>query len=772
MAWLYAACRMPHHKEREDECLVGTNRGEIFHITPSREAIELSSGDSDTSAILGLRSFHLDRRSFIAAAYRNGTVKVFEFFPGNKGNIILRKSMQVDAYAVNRLFVFFEDSNYDRFPLIVVGTDSGICYGIRMMFDDDKTGDIHFVFEWSYQCEGAVRAIKPFSLKKGQNYILVSSLDGNIHVLERNGISVNTIPFNLPQTHVYIPEFQRSESDSYVGGYIITFDNRFKKIRFVLKKKIIKEINRCFSGEQKGYEEFAGIGDDVQLLKFKSIDINENYFKVRYYLKSENFNSSERILEEMEALFASGKFEENIHALRALLRRLFFEYFTGLLDDDEKYRKVKILFFRTVEQWDYKGSKNNDKAQLYWIRYMLRGCEKSGNPVQIFNDWFQVSKEVAIKYNIPEADSVNIVKHFISHPNPFFRNKTLQYIRRNITAPEDKKGDEEKTEWEPGLVDTLSGAVIEVLQRYRTGKTAGPLWFELEAVRFLSWLVVNYKNTGFCPSKLCYNVWKNGISPSFFSWLADFILIYQGEVENKGVISTMFRAAGQLDTELKRDNPRTKDILPKLTAFCSEICERKEKAVEQQKENSRECELRGEFIIFFHSIANFLKFQKIDDFSDIAILEKIQIDNKPEYFNAGPQVLNEFYDLSQDMKGYYQEKYDDIYTLNTLKYETFSKIKKTLMQIGENIDSLKDKILWLEYKFYSSILKQWNGIIKEEIDNNVILDFANAIKEYNDRCTADHVAMDIVLIFKNIFTRLNIMAECDRSFLSNSLFIH
>lgn len=767
-----SACRMPHHKNKGDECLVGTNRGTILHISPSGKALELYRDSADTYAILDLRSYQTNNRFFFAAGYWNGIVKVFEFFPGrSKDQIALLERIPVDANAVNRLYVFFDKANIQS-PLIVAGTDSGRCYGIRMRFDKNEKDHIHFVYEWCYRCVKAVKGIHPFSLSEDQYYILIASMDNNLHILKRNGISVNTIHLELPLTQVYIPGLNTESKPGNIDGYITTSDNRFHKTRFYLKEEIMNKINDCFSGNRKGYEEFRKINKEITLLKFKSIGINEDHFKIRYYLKSENFNSPGSILDEIEVLFesGSGKFKEKTHALKALIQKLFSSYFSELLDDKKSYERTKRLFKQTIYQWDYEGSENNSKAQLYWIRSMFKGCRDSGNPVLMFNRWFKVSEEVAIESGIREADPSFIIRHFIIHPRPFFRTKALQYIHKYITSPIDKIQGLEKTKWESGLVEALSGAVIKVLKMSRTRDNEAPLWFELEAVRFLTWMVVNYKTTGLCPAKLCINLWENEISPSFFSRLADAILIYREGVKERESFASMFQAAGRLLRQLERENPRIDEIFTGLTEFCLNNCEISSGSQDQNKENSIRDELCREFLTFFQSISKLLSYKKIDNFKDTSKLEKLPSAKESKHFKSSIRLLNEFHDLSQHIKKYYNEKHEDIYTLGKLSYETFYKIKNSINKIDRAIEQLKQKKkakqgLWLETELYSFVLNQWGNFIKDEVDNDLILDFARAIKENNAQCIGDNTSMDIPLIFKNIFTRLNIMAECDESYL-------
>jgi signal transduction histidine kinase len=769
-----AVCRMPHHKDKEDEYLIGTNRGEILHMLPSEKALELYRDTADTYAIMDLRSFQANNRFFFAAAYWNGIVKVFEFFPGNiKNQTELLHRIPVDANSVNRLYVFSDIGEYTLSPLVVAGTDSGRCYGIRMRFNRSEKDSIHFVYEWCYRCVEAVKGIHPFSLTKDRHYIQIASMDNHLHILKRNGISVNTIHLKVPLIQVYTPLLNTKSEIRNIVGYLMTSDNKFQKTQFYIKKDIMKRINKCFSGERKGYEEFGKKDKEITLLKFKSIGINEDHFKIRYYLMSEKIRFPVSILDEIEALFesGSGKIVEKTHALKALIQRLFCSCFNELLGDPKKYERTKRLFKRTIDQWEYEGSKNNIKAQLYWIRSMLKGCRDSGNPVLMFNNWFNVSKEVAIRYKMREVDSTNIVQHFIIHPIPFFRVKALHYIHRYITSQMDRVKEQEKTEWEPGLVVALSESVIKVLKMSWTKDDEAPLWFELEAVRFLTWMGVNYKSTGLCPAKLCYDLWKDEISPSFFSRFSDAMLIYPREVRKREIIASMFQAAGRLLKELERDKPQVDDIFPGLTEFCLKNCacfgEKN-----QKKDHTMLEELRQEFITFFQSISKLLLYKKIDNFSDISKLEKLPIDKKPKYFKSSIKVLNEFYDLSQYIQQYYYEKHKDIYeyTLNALKYETFYNIKYTINRIERTIKHLtqekKEKqSLWLERKLYAFVLNQWENFIKDEVDNYLILDFANAIRVYNERCIDEHEFIDMPLIFRNIFTRLNVMAECDESYL-------
>ncbi len=766
-----SVCRMPQHEEKENECLVGTNKGVILHIMPTGSADVLYRDIDDSYTILDLRSFQAGSRFFFAAAYWNGIVKVFEYFPDSeKDQSKLLYRIPVDNNAVNRLYVFCDREPYSQSPLVVAGTESGRCCGIRLRFDQSEMDNITYVYEWCYRCKKAVKSIHPLNLPYDRYYILIASMDNHLHVLERNGISINTIHLEFPLLQFYIPKLNTGSNFDNIAGYITTPNNKFQKINFHFKKDIMKEIDDCFSGNRNGYEELGKKDKEIPLLKFKSIGINEDHFKIRYYLRSEHFNSPGLILDEIEALFESGdcKFEEKNPALKALIQRLFCKYFDKLLNDEENYIRTKKFFKRTIDQWDYEGSKNNLKAQLYWIRSMLKGCKDSKKPVDTFNHWFKVSQETAVKSGMQEVDAAYIVQHFMIHPIPFFRVKALQYIHRYITSQMDSLKEEEKTNWEPGLVNALSGSVLKVLKMSRMSDNEAPLWFELETGRFLTWVVVNYKYTGLCPAKLCWDLWQNEISSLFFSRISQDIMIYPGEVKGRKIISNMFQAAGNLIRVLDKENPQSEDVFHELNKFCCDHC----KVFFEQEDQKSKCimpDLRSEFIIFFNSTSNFLLYQEVDDFKDTKKLEKITVYKESSFFKSIPQVLNSFYDLSRYIKDYYQKKFEDMYIdpLGKLKYETFYNIRKSINRLEETIRNLKTKKqgLELEQKLYLYVLNQWKNFIKHEVDDELILDFANAIKEYNQYCIDEHKLMDMPLIFRNIFTRLNIMAECDESYL-------
>jgi signal transduction histidine kinase len=762
-----SVCQMPQHEEKEDECLVGTNKGVILHIMPTGNAAVLYHDIDDTYDILDLRSFQAGSRFFFAAGYWNGIVKVFEYFPGReKDQIELLYKIPVDNNAVNRLYVFYDRTPYSQSPLVVAGTESGRCCGIHLRFDRSEKDNIPYVYEWCYRCKKAVKSIHPLNLPDDRYYILVASMDNHLHALERNGISINTIHLEFPFIQFYIQKLNTGSNPGNIAGYITTPNNKFQKIHFYFKKDIMKEIDDCFSGNRNGYEELGNKDKESLLLKFKSIGINEDHFKIRYYLRSEHFNSPGYILDEIEELFESGdcKFEEKNPALKALIQRLFCKCFDKLLKDEENFKRTKIFFKRTIDQWDYEGSKNNLKAQLYWIRSMLKGCKDSGKPVDTFNRWFKKSQETAVKSEMKEVDPAYIVQHFVIHPIPFFRVKALQYIHRYITSPMDSLKEEEKTNWEPGLVNALSGSVLKVLKMSRMSDNEAPLWFELETGRFLTWMVVNYKYTGLCPAKLCWDLWQNEISSLFFSSISQAIMIYPGEVKGREIISNMFQAAGNLDKE----NPQSGDVFHELNKFCDDHY-KVFFAKEDQKSKCIMPDLRREFITFFTSTYNFLLYQKVDDFRDTNRLEEITTCKESSFFKSIPQVLNSFYDLSRYIKDYYHEKFEDIYTypLGKLKYETFYNIRKSINRLEETILNLKTKKqgLELEQKLYLDVLNQWKNFIKHEVDDELILDFANAIKVYNESCIDEHKLMDMPFIFRNIFTRLNIMAECDESYL-------
>ncbi|MGE5340602.1 MAG: sensor histidine kinase [Candidatus Omnitrophota bacterium] len=766
-----AVCRMPQHQEQEDEYLIGTNHGEIFHVL-SGKAHDLHLNLPNPSSILDIRSFRWNSRLFIAAAFWNGSIKIFEYFPERKDNKIeLKASIQVDTYAVNRMFVFFEkDANYIKWPLILAGTDSGRCYGIRMRMDEfNEGGQIHLSFEWSYRCKEAIKGIHPFSLKEEWKYFLISSLDGYIHILERNGISIGVIPFKYPLSNIYFPAVNLSieNKKDFLNGFVTTSANTLKYIRFFIKEKIMTKIDRCFRGEQDVFEAFKRQDNEILLLKFKSIDLNENFFRTRYYLKSTDFNSAERILEELELILDSGESEDKNYAIKALVNRLFTQYFEDLLQNSELNKKAMELFFKTRIQWGHEGSKSNTKAQLYWMRYMLKGCKVSENPVETFNRWFQKNSETERQYNVRDAGSNDLLRSFIIHPILFLRVKTLQYIHRFITDPEAGK-EGQKSKWNSNLVNSLVNAIIEVLNRHPV-KTDDVLpWFDLEAVRLLIWMVANYKTTQLCPAKLCYELWKNDISPSFFNRLADAVFFHPMDSKEIKGIETMFRKAGQLVTEFKSGNPHINDIPLSLITCCKQFCENHTRA--QEKESEYRCTkvFGGEFSTFFQTVSILLKFKTIKNFSDTSEFTKIVNKKNQEYFKSGP-VLDLFIKLCENIKKYYHEKHNDIVmdTFNQLKYSTFFEIKNTIRQIQKGISALKAKneSLWIEIELCSFLLKQWNNIITEEMDNNVILDFAQAIKTYNEQFINENKLMDMPIIFRNIFTRLNIMAECDESYL-------
>ncbi len=260
---------------------------------------------------------------------------------------------------------------------------------------------IDLSFEWCYRCEGdkAIKGIHPVSLDE-DHYILLSSMDNNLHILKRNGISVNTIHLKSPLNQIYIPRQDQQKKANYINAFVTTFNNKFQKIRLFQREELKNEINQCFDGKRRGYETFKDGDSQILLHKFRSIDIFEKYFKIRYYLKSDKFDSPTKILAEIDSVFKYNEFEDRNHAITSLLHRLFFDYVDLLLNDKERFLKVKQLFIRTRELQGHKASKAYLKTQIYWIRSLFKGCENSGNPVKTLNTWFNVSRETAMPHKL------------------------------------------------------------------------------------------------------------------------------------------------------------------------------------------------------------------------------------------------------------------------------------------------------------------------------------------------------------------------------------
>jgi signal transduction histidine kinase len=761
-------CQMPwQDEERGDDCLIGTNQGDIFYIT-SRGKLEIHFEEKiDHFSVTDMRSFEMKGRYFMATACWNGIVKIFECFrgenTGDQNHMIYKFNIQVDVHAVNRLHVFFKgESNFQEYPLIIAGTDSGKCYGIRLRFDKKNPEEIHHVFEWCYRCTDAIKSIHPFSLGENENYILVSAMDDHLHILQRNGISINTTELDDPLVFVYIPRGQyiANKEPEFDDGYATTVDNQLKKIRFFIKEKIMRDINECFEGKDDIYKKFQNFDREELLLKFRTIDIAVPHFINRYYLKSNVFKPIERIINEIDGILTRGNFSKESFALSALLHRLFYEHLETILNlkDPYTFEQVRGLFTRTCAHWDYEGSYNNDRAQLHWIRSLLKGLAKSKKPIDKINQWYEIGTEKGVR----GPDSKEILQHFIMHPNPFLRVKSLQYLHRFIIRPE---GARDKTDFNSGIVEALIESIIKVLKMHCTeASEGGPHWFELEAVRFFIWIVVNYKHTSTCPSKLCYRLWRKDIPPSFFIRLSDAVLIYNEAVERRDDIAEMFWSAGKLAKELKRDKPQFNGLFSSFTRFCGECCENKYNPDAEVIPSSCGNDFNFEFLNFFKSISLLLEFDKIDKFKNINLLKNISTITSSTYFKT-TEVFGLFEELAGNIKKYYMQKYEDIYSLGTLKYTTFYDIITSLQTIKEIVGEPDENSLWVETKLYSTVLDRWENMLKEERDNNVILDFAQAIRVYNDLYNEDDTTMDMPLIFKNIFTRLNIMAECDYSYL-------
>ncbi|MCU0288818.1 MAG: HAMP domain-containing histidine kinase, partial [Acidobacteria bacterium] len=428
----------------------------------------------------------------------------------------------------------------------------------------------------------------------------------------------------------------------------------------------------------------------------------------------------------------------------------------------EKYTALKKLFLKTRDQWGYPGSRENTRAQLYWIRSMLKWCCQSENktPIERLNQWFVTGKKVANGSGILELDSIQILQHFIIHPVPFLRVKTIQYFQKFIFSLKKEKGPIEKLIFDDELVKTMSNSVISVLKMYRTEPGEGsPSWFEMEAVRFFAWMILNYRYTGLCPARLCYDIWESNISSTFPFRLADFIQICPKGLEDKIEISKMLHAAGQLMQKMKRENSQVIEILPELMRFCQSC---RNHTLEEEK-----CPCKNnfghEFAQFFTAIEKLLSLTKIEHFKNTPNFNEV-LGLTLNYFK-GKGIIEAFARLSRYLSQYYHEKSQDIYYLNVIKFPTFYQVKKSLENIRDMIDKSQKKTSWLENALYNRIWIQWHNILKNELDNGLILDFANAIQYYKDTQLIDNESIDMELIFKNIFTRLNMMAECDRSYL-------
>ena len=764
-----SVCQMPWHEEKDDECYIGDNQGDIFYLNPIVPCIQkVTDCSSNSAAIFDLRSFIASDRFFISAASKDGKIRVYECFKKNPTKIVFIKDIPVDTNAVSRLFVLYrEDGILMKYPLMIAGTDSGKCFGIRLdIGPSQKPGDFKSIYEWCYVCEKAVKGIHPFSLGSGWNYIMISSMDSHLHILEWDGICANTIQMTSPLYQVYVDctsnETIENSEYPYRDAYATTMDNKLLKIRFIIRKKLMAEINECFSGKRPGYEIFKKEEQEVLLLKFKTIDIKEPHFRTRYYLKSDAYNSPDQLLYEIEQILDRGDTEKDSEALVVMINHLFADFFTEILAKKELYKKLKILFIRTRDQWGYPGLKANTRAQLYWIRSMIKGCYKSKNksPIENLNDWFSTSAMVAEESNILETTSRGLLQHFITHSVPFIRVKTLQYFWRFVFNPRKKENASENTPLGQELLKALTQSVFNVLKMYQLEAGEGsPSWFEMESIRFFTWLVLNYKYTRFCPARLCYEVWQNNIPSIFLFRISEAIRISTEKNEKKSEIAEMLQAAGKLMDELKHETPKVTDILPKLVRFCMNCENHPAPCVDCSDKGNHE----REFTQFFQSIETLLALSTIDDFKNTFNLNEIKI-LTGEFFK-GMKIINYFIELRKDIYQYYQESYQDIFALNSLNYTTFHKIRKSLVDIRNIIDVTRPTSSWLEIALYGLVWGQWNDMLKNELDNEIILDFAKAIQNYEDNQLIYNEPLNMELIFKNIFTRLNMMAECDTSFL-------
>lgn len=757
-----AVCMLPQGKNREDKCLVGTNRGRIFYIEECSQPLEVFSDSSSGSEILYLRSFCYGEQNFIAAGYWNGSLKVFEL-TGEYGNVILDfiDSLQLDAYAVKKIYAFpdnRENSKSMSFPLIVAGTGSGKCYGLRLCPGNEEKSKFRLIHEWCYECGGEVKKIHPFSAYidgKMRNFLLVTSQDKHIHVLEENGISVNTIRTDTPINNIlmYSSSPNQPERTEIVEGFVTNPENNFIKTQFYTWKFNQKKFNESFDREYTQRRENV-------FLKYKSIAIEENFFKKYYYRRSPDIDSLDAVIDEMEALVDCGEFTGKTHILTSLIYRLFTRFFDELLKNEELFCKAKQIFIRTCTGWDLPGSQNNSRVQLYWIRSMLLGCWKSTNPKEMLNRWFKVGTLVADKYSLPAASPKNLIRSFVIHSFAFLRVKTLQYFQRFIMSPkltvDSKEEDSPRTRLDEAVVESITGAIYEVLKMYKFELGEGsPRWIELEAARFLTWLIASSET---CPIRLCYDLWKHNIPASFFKNLSNSIKIFPGMETVKEDTEILFKAAGELTIEIDRDKSQIEKHLPVLFQFCEKctLCDKSSIFLK-------------EFNDFSLSLAAFLDINNIKSFGDKTRLDKLDTPAKGESkFFSYKNVIDEFRSLYRPINQYYFEKYDDIYTdkaFKTLQYPTFKNIWIAIESIRENIANLKGSALAIEIKLYSYILERWGNIILHEVNNELILDFATAVRVYKQRCIDSNEPMDLQLILNNIFTRLNIMAECDRSYL-------
>ncbi|MCI0470160.1 MAG: HAMP domain-containing histidine kinase [Candidatus Aminicenantes bacterium] len=769
-----AVCIPPGGDPRQDKCLVGTNQGDIYYIEGKNEPKRVSMDLSLSSEILYLRSFCEGKRNFIAAGYWNGSIKVFESF-GEAGNIKLNliDSVQLDAHPVKRIFTLSENrgkTGETSFPLIVAGTGSGRCYGLRLCPENGDKTKLRLIHEWCYVCAGEIKSIHLFSKKldeknedkkdgrkENEHFFLIASQDKHIHVLDENGFSVNTIRSNIIFHNIIMQTYNLSDpARSEVEGYGITTDNDFMKISFYIWELNRKRFNESFDRQYPVERENA-------FLKYKSINIDLDFFKKYYYRRSKSFNTLPDLIEEMEALEDCGKFEGKTNILTSLIHRLFTQFFKELLENEELFYRLKKIFIRTCAGWDLPGSQNNSRVQLFWIRSMLRGCWRSGNPKEMIKRWFEVGDRVAKKYNIPQANPRNLIKNFVIHPYAFLRVKTLQYFQRFIMTPKpgaDVKEDIAKTKLDENVIESITNAIYDLLKMYRyEQRDSSPRWIELEAARFLTWLI---RDSEICPIRLCYDLWKNNIPASFFRNLSNAIKIFPGEVSMRDDLDNLFRAAGDLTIEMDRGNPQIEKHLRVLFAFCDK-CER------QNECNERNIFYK-EFCAFSQYLAALLTFKDIEglrDTSRLDELKEIPAVEELHFFNY-KDVINAFLSLYRFIKQYYLEKYNDIYTdeaFQSLQYSTFKNIRDEIKSIRENIDNLKCRALNIEVNLYSHLLDQWEKIILHEVNIELILDFALSVREYKKRCIDYNEPMDLELILKNIFTRLNIMAECDRSYL-------
>ncbi len=669
----------------------------------------------------------------LTAACSDGRVRIFkvEYSREDLPRLERLAEVDVDVHDIAAITHF-------RDGLMVVATNQGCLYGLRMLASGKDRCEPRFEMAWNYRTAGAVNSLHWSRTPKGEECLLAGSQDQHLHIVDRAGRQVATIYVeDLPIAHFWFCQNEeQNEGERLIGeARIATYSNRVVGGTYLQRRSLLLEC--------RTHSEL--VTKDHKLLRLRTAALREAFFRVAYCLETPEYADagSGVLLRDMNWMIDAPADRTTTSYFVGLVRRLFARGWVGRLlastpDGGSPYLKAVRIFEEARARWGIKDEKENLKLQLYWLRAMLRGIED----VDQFNTWWDQSKSQ------PGLASANaLLGAFLEHDTPFLRFKSLEYLEALLFgragAPRGQTGILQ-AETKPAALRRASQQVLEaLLEAVGRGKfdLVGDAYWIVDRICAVLARLLAIGPNALCACQLVFELRRCVPVGDFHKRLATVLTCFeygsqalQDKAERWAELvhnsHAMIRLLGRQDRRGFQRELGTR--LQKFHSFCRE----------------RKCgaalpcpwdELRKDVEQLFGALLELLSLETLEDFSDSVksadtrhLLAELQAYDWESY---SPESIDEASSALERVRArlaqYGQVASDDMYNGPFRAFHAGyilaleDELGQAQADIGEGGRGMEHFVQAL----FQNVLLSWKGVFQEQRDTRLLTDFQRGLLE-------------------------------------------